>query len=79
MKAFYADLRDFQKKYPMVYLEVWTPEDFAFAANDLEDVSENADWQSPEHLVTAHTLERRFDANHGTNWDRVREAASCAV
>jgi hypothetical protein len=98
MKSFYDDLRAFQQKYPMVYVEAWTPEDFVFAArygsmghlnaailgfND-PDEDHNSQlspdqWADPGHVLTANALAEGFDANDGTNWDRVREALSCPV
>lgn len=83
MKSFYADLRAFQQKYPMVYVEAWTPEDFVFAAADgdtddeavLQELS-SEEWANPDHVHTANALAEGFDANDGTNWDRLREAVS---
>lgn len=79
MKSFYADLRAFQKKYPMVYVEAWTPEDFTHAADmygDDHDPEEApaADWTDPDHVMTANALAEGFDANDGTNWSRVHSA-----
>jgi hypothetical protein len=82
MKSFYDDLRAFQQKYPMVYVEAWTPEDFVFAAEGDHDeaVQLSPDqWADPGHVLTANALAEGFDANHGTFWDRVREAVSCPV
>ena len=76
MKAFYADLRAFQQKYPMVYIEAWTPEDFHHAA---KEKPRKVDWNDPDHVATASILSDRFDANEGTNWDRLHEAISAPV
>jgi hypothetical protein len=34
------------------------------------------DWNDPAHESTADHLYHYFDANYGTNWDRVRYAAN---
>ena len=65
--SFYNDLETLRKKYPMVYIEAWTPEDFSMNSGD--------DWNRIEHIDAAAKLYDTFDANFGTNWDRVRDAA----
>lgn len=75
-QKFYDDLRKFQAKYPMCYIEAWTPEDFQFAVRlaefpDIEDDAPPVDWDAPLHETTADNLYRHFDAEIGTNWDRV--------
>jgi hypothetical protein len=87
--AFYKDLRDFRAKYPMCYVEAWTPEDFAIAndpASDPDWVTDvehpevmhitSVDWTDDRHLETANKLEHNFDANEGTNWERVGYCAA---
>lgn len=73
-QKFYDDLRKFQAKYPMCYIEAWTPEDYVSAANqgNEDEDSTPVDWNDPDHEAVADRLSRHFDANIGTNWDRVR-------
>lgn len=77
MKNFYKELRAMQKKYPMCYIEAWTPEDYdSVDANydeDDPDPESNTDWNLDEHHDTASKLYKYFDANYGTNWERIRE------
>ena len=76
---FYKDLVSFREKYPMVYVEIWTPDDFIEASQDEDqrlshggDEGKPVDWNDPLHEITASNLFDNFDANVGTNWDRVR-------
>lgn len=77
MKNFYKDLREFQRKYPMCYIEAWTPEDYVSTA--FQDIEEGeakevpADWNDEDHQATTEKLYDTFDANYGTNWERLRE------
>jgi hypothetical protein len=68
--TFHDDLRALRAKYPMVYLEAWTPEDFG--VHDGDGDPEPVDWNHPFHEITADNLRRHFDAEYGTNWERVR-------
>lgn len=70
--AFHADLQALRKKYPMVYIEAWQPDDFVFHEGDIDDAPA-VDWNHPFHEITADNLRRHFDAEIGTNWDRIRE------
>lgn len=72
--TFHTDLQALRAKYPMVYLEAWTPDDFV-VYEDGDGSPEPVDWNDPAHLTTADNLDRHFDANYGTNWDRVRYEA----
>lgn len=63
--TFHDDLMALREKYPMVYLEAWTPNDFVDAPV--------VDWNHPFHETTVDNLYRHFDAEIGTNWDRIRE------
>jgi len=69
-KTFYDDLETLRKKYPMVYFEAWTPDDF--------EVDSKVDWNDSRHVETVDELNHTFDANFGTNWDRVRDARECS-
>ena len=59
----------------MVYVECWTPEDFS-VAEDGDESSEPVDWNDPKHIEASDCLSHYFDANYGTNWERVRDAAN---
>lgn len=37
---------------------------------------QSADWDAGHHVATADELYDSFDANVGTNWERVRECAA---
>ncbi len=54
----------------MVYLEAWTPDDFVF--DESGNTPEPVDWNHPFHQITVDNLRRHFDAEYGTNWERVR-------
>ena len=73
--TFYEDFKAFQAKYPMVYLEAWTPEDFS-VDEDGDASPDPVHRNNPVHITTADNLDRYFDAEFGTNWDRVRDAAN---
>lgn len=73
--TFLEDLKQLRKRYPMVYFETWTPDDFQTALQgSTEDAEGDADWTDGFHIETADTLQLRFDASLGTNWDRIRDA-----
>lgn len=74
--AFEKALRNLRDKFPEFYLEVWGPYDFVVGVNREE-------FQSHD-LIMAEIIERvdewpavvdelhdGFDANCGTNWDRI--------
>lgn len=68
-EAFWTDLRELEKKYPMCYIEAWTPDDFDCTEGDIDD--KDTDWQSPLWPAVVRHLGKGFDANCGTNWDRI--------
>jgi hypothetical protein len=74
--AFETALRKLRDEYPEFYIEVWGPYDFVGAANRNEFLSHD--------LIMAEIIEREdewpevvnelhegFDANYGTNWNRL--------
>lgn len=72
-KSFRTDLRKFRAKYPMCYIEAWTPNDFACAQTAEMNVEEiKANWQNPENISIVQKLEHGFDANDGTYWERIK-------
>ena len=79
--TFHDDLQALRKKYPMVYLEAWTPDDFVFddeegfvsVEDDDATTPAPVDWNHPFHEITVENLNRHFNAEYGTNWDRIRE------
>lgn len=74
MKNFWKELKAMQEKYPMCYIEAWTPEDYDSVDADYdEDEKEvEANWDDDSHIKTTNSLYHSFDANYGTNWDRIR-------
>ena len=60
----------------MCYIEAWTPEDYdsVDADYDNDEVETEADWNDQDHIGTTTSLYNSFDANYGTNWDRIRES-----
>ena len=71
---FYVDLAAMREKYPMVYFETWTPDDFvsSHAATDRDDVEEKeADWLDSRMCAVAERLAKHFDASLGTDWNWV--------
>lgn len=66
--GYQKDLRALQQKYPMCYIESWVPEDFA---SDYGSDDGLVDWNDPRWVDVVGSLERSFDANHGTNWERI--------
>jgi|688.fasta_scaffold1535830_2 hypothetical protein len=73
--TFHTDFQALRAKYPMVYLEAWTPDDFV-VDEDGNGSPEPVDWNDSAHIATADNLDRHFDAEYGTNWERVRDAAN---
>lgn len=69
--TFHDDLQALREKYPMTYIEAWTPDDFVFDP-DSDTTPAPVDWNHPFHEITADNLRRHFDAEIGTNWDRIR-------
>jgi hypothetical protein len=74
-KSFYEDLKNFKEKYPECYIECWTPEDYSSIKHDLEN--ENIDypetnWSDELWINVSNKLDHDFDANNGTNWDRLK-------
>ena len=79
-KKFIEDLLDFKNKYPSVYIETWTPHDFAKVIADQkgEDYEEfyDSDFDKvfekykdiADNPWIASALQDRFDAENGTNW-----------
>lgn len=71
---FYEELKAFAEKFPMCYIEAWTPEDFAMMKykDKLSEEDElDLDWSENEWIDVADKLYDTFDANHGTNWHKV--------
>ena len=78
-QSFYTELDALRKKYPMCYIEAWTPDDFVCNAATGKDDEEDgeasaADWEDPAHVGVAENLYDSFDANLGTNWDAIAAA-----
>jgi hypothetical protein len=79
--SFFGDLQKLRDKYPQVYLEAWTPDDFEFIREDKDD-SESpwdsdtmlADWSDPQWIDISNRLYKQFDANVGTSWLTLRFA-----
>lgn len=74
--AFETAVRKLREEFPEYYVEVWGPYDFVCGVNREEFLSHD--------LIVAEILEREdewpevvtelhegFDANYGTNWDRI--------
>jgi hypothetical protein len=74
--AFEKALRKLREEYPEFYIEVWGPYDFVCGVNRAEFLSHD--------LIMAEIIEREdewpevvnelhegFDANYGTNWNRL--------
>ena len=78
--TFHDDLQALREKYPMTYIEAWTPDDFVSDSDKDDDDYDDDDtapapvnWNHQLHEITADNLRRHFDATIGTNWDRIRE------
>ena len=67
---FYKALEKFRKQFPMCHIEAWTPDDFRTMSRKSPSL-----WGNVYHLETVANLERNFDAEQGTNWDRIALAA----
>jgi hypothetical protein len=71
-KEYRKDLAALRERYPMCYLESWTPDEFDAVAEREDSVL--ADWFDPKHLQTAENLLRSFDPMEGTNWETIDHA-----
>lgn len=72
-KSFRKDLDKLRAKYPMCYIEAWTPIDFACARTAEMNVEEiKPDWKNPINEQIVDGLENGFDANDGTYWERIK-------
>ena len=76
---FQDELRWLREKYPQFYIEVWGPYDFAlqlqedpFASGEELAQAAADNWDKWQGVVEV--LHDTFDANVGTNWDRITEA-----
>lgn len=69
--TFYGALKELKSRYPMCYLEAWTPEDFCLDENN--EAKDDIDWSERRWKRMASRLGHEFDASIGTNWDRVGE------
>jgi hypothetical protein len=76
MKKFYEELKALQQKYPMCYIEAWTPEDYVSTDVDYDNDEdlEEANWNGLDHVLTTNKLYNSFNANYGTNWDRIKNS-----
>lgn len=70
---FWQDLQALKDKYRMCYIETWVPNDFETPRDETVG-DQPCDWSDPKHVQTVNVLERRFDAEHGTNWQRIWDA-----
>jgi hypothetical protein len=71
-RRFFDELTIFRNKFPMVYIEAWTPGDF------VPDPEDTVDWDDECYIAVADQLYDNFDANVGTNWFGIQEAVSGA-
>lgn len=75
-EEFQKEIRALQAKYPMCYIESWNPNDWQqyLTPERVEEEDEHllsADWHEPIHCEIAAHLTRYFDAQHGTDWNRL--------
>ncbi len=68
-ESFYRDLKELRTKYPMCYIEAWTPEDFDMERGE----GDSTNWGQRIWTRVASRLSHEFDAERGTNWARVEE------
>ena len=76
---FQDELRWLREKYPQFYIEVWGPYDFVLQlTNDGyktgEELAQAAADNWDKWVGVVEVLHDTFDANFGTNWDRLTEA-----
>lgn len=74
--AFEAALRKLREEYPEFYIEVWGPYDFVCGyRRDLhlshDEIMAELLEKQDEWPVVVDELHDGFDANYGTNWDRI--------
>jgi hypothetical protein len=74
--AFEKALRKLREEYPEFYIEVWGPYDFVCAVNRAEFLSHDLIMaeiieREDEWPTVVAELQEGFDANYGTNWDRL--------
>ncbi len=80
-QQFQDDLEALKVKYPMCYIEAWTPDDYVSAVEHgtkeqkeaFSEQLQGADWTDERYVDTTISLARGLDANHGTNWERLRD------
>lgn len=72
--TFYKDLDKLREKYPMCYIEAWTPEDFVRSLDGEDEEYEDTklNWNDPNYISISNELYDGFDANYGTNWTRIQ-------
>jgi hypothetical protein len=84
--SFFCDLQKLREKYPQVYLEAWTPDDFEFISESRDepetpwsDERMLADWSDPQWIAIADRLYHQFDANNGTTWLSLAHAIETSI
>lgn len=73
LDLFLEKVKALREEFPQCYIETWTPLDFTYTENDVEDDTVSMEWDDPRAVEVAEQLYRVFDANHGTNWDVITE------
>lgn len=68
-RDFHEALDALRKRFPMVYLSVWTPDDF-----HASETGDQADWCDPAHQHIAHELAVTMNSEVGVNWNTIAEA-----
>ena len=74
--AFDKELRELREKYPEFYIEVWGPWDFVVGKSrdhmpSHDEIIRKVIKHKNEWPNVVNELHEGFDANFGTNWDRI--------
>jgi hypothetical protein len=73
---FFKELNELRARYPMVYLKVFTPDDF-FQTNNGPDSGGKlgvADWRDEDYVRVARNLEKLGEGQTSGDWLLIRKA-----
>jgi hypothetical protein len=67
---FLSRVEQLKQEYPMVCVQIWTPDDFVEA----ETPGQLAKWEDPVHLSVSKTLGELLKEDGGSVWLKIRKA-----
>jgi hypothetical protein len=72
-KQYIKDLIAFRERYPMCYIESWTPDEWQEFIGEEDTIP---DWTARRHTDVVRELYGGFDPMYGTNWETIDHACA---